>query len=224
MKLIVNILKKHYFKLRRSILKRIDPYPNLRQTKKRGFIFIHITKTAGTSIVDALGLPFRHHEDYTIFRAANPVLFTKSFKFCFVRNPYSRAVSTYLYLKNGGAGKTDVELCEYIRENSTDFGSFVENILNQDIIHTQFLFKPQFTFVCDFKFRIMMDFVGRFENIEEDWKHITTKIKIKKPLDKLNSQNEYNYKDYYTEKSAQIIYSLYKKDFELFNYQLNSYK
>jgi hypothetical protein len=205
-------------------MKRIDPYPHLRYAKKRGYLFIHITKTAGTSILDALEIPSRHHADYRVFLAANPVLFASVFKFCFVRNPYARIVSTYLYLRNGGAGPTDKDLCTYIRENSDNFETFVENILDTDLTHTHSLFRPQYAFICDFKYRILVDFVGRFEKLEEDWTYIANKIGAKKSLEKLNAQNIYNYKEVYTEKSANKVYSVYKKDFDTFDYPSDSYK
>lgn len=202
----------------------MDPYPHIRYMKKHKYLFIHIPKTAGTSILDALSIRFRHHADFRVFKSAKPVLYLSVFKFCFVRNPYDRAVSTYLFLKNGGSGSTDKELCEYINSVSHDFESFVFNLLDQDILHTHPLFKPQYSYVCNFNYQLMVDFVGKFENIEQDWAAIAQKIGAPTSLKKLNAQKKFSYKGFYTDSIAKRVFELYRKDFEIFDYSPDSYK
>ncbi len=65
------------------------------------------------------------------------------------------------------------------------------------------------------------DFIGRFENLEEDWKKICKKIGIDYvPLSKNNiSKKRKNYRDYYSEKTKKIVEEMYKEDIKQFGYR-----
>jgi hypothetical protein len=192
--------------------------------RKNRYLFIHIPKTAGTSILDALSIKFRHHSDYKTFKSANTQLFNQAYKFCFVRNPYDRLYSVYSYLIRGGAGHTDNALTNYLQNNSKSFENFVEDVLDNHLMHTHPLFKPQFSYICDFKFKIMVDFVGRFETLGQDVDTISDVIGRNIELPHLNSNKKDSFCNVYNEQTANKVYSLYQKDFELFNYSPDSYK
>ena len=75
----------------------------LREFEKMKCIFVHIPKTGGVSIGDALfenGSP--GHRDVTRYRKIFGRKFWSYYKFAFVRNPFTRLISTYEYLKGGG--------------------------------------------------------------------------------------------------------------------------
>ena len=69
-------------------------YP-VKKGEKTDFIFVHIPKTAGTSIVDFLGLYSKKHLTLIQIKELVGLDWYRSFKFSFVRNPYDRAVSQY---------------------------------------------------------------------------------------------------------------------------------
>lgn len=64
-----------------------------------------------------------------------------------------------------------------------------------------------------------MDFIGKLENIKEDWKI----IQIHTNLPDLSHQNKMgqkiNWRDFYTLETAEMVYQYYKKDFELLGYE-----
>ena len=74
------------------------------ETGNRVLLFIHIPKTAGTSICKAFGVFTRGHASIKKFPAN---IRHHYFKFCFVRNPYDRLVSSYFYLKANGSNHID---------------------------------------------------------------------------------------------------------------------
>jgi hypothetical protein len=63
-----------------------------------------------------------------------------------------------------------------------------------------------------------LDFIGRFENIKEDWEFISKNINFSGCLPFENRGKHLNYKKYYSEKTKKIIETLYKKDIELYSY------
>ena len=62
------------------------------------YIFVHINKTGGTSIAKAIGLPKKNHlTAKEIIDIVGQTKWDKAFKFTFVRNPWAKVVSHYLY-------------------------------------------------------------------------------------------------------------------------------
>src|SRR3954451_16494371 len=93
---------------------------------ERQFIFVHIPKTAGTAVSEALGEPRdrKHPSLEMIIRDGlghHPVkkLFRRKiigyFKFAFVRNPWDRAVSLYMEKKQTGWLNDGVGFPDFIR-------------------------------------------------------------------------------------------------------------
>lgn len=215
--------RKTLWKLEKAIRRKVDPFPHMAYVKKYNYLFIHIPKNAGTSILDALSIPFRSHSDYKIFKSANTKVFNRAYKFCFVRNPYDRMVSVYNYLYQGGAGDADKEISNYLKQEAKSFDIFVDKILDAHLLHTHPLFRPQFSFICDFKYQIKVDYVAKFENISQEIAKISMAIDKPINLKKLNAQKRKNYHSYYNSSSANKIYELYLKDFELFDYDKDSF-
>jgi len=64
----------------------------------------------------------------------------------------------------------------------------------------------------------VMDFTGRFENIDSDWEHICGILSISDKLPKLNQTIDTDYRQYYTDTTKSIVEELYAKDLELLGY------
>jgi hypothetical protein len=76
--------------------------------------------------------------------------------------------------------------------------------------------------LCDKKGNILMDFIGRFENLEEDWNFICDKIGIEiKDLGHRKNAGIKSYKGHYDIHSRDLVASLWKADIEAFNYSFD---
>jgi len=64
-----------------------------------------------------------------------------------------------------------------------------------------------------------VDFVGKLETINEDWKYISSIIKCQNELPHKNTTPHKDYREYYDEDSKRIISDIYSKDIELFDYK-----
>lgn len=146
-------------------------YPYRAYANRHRLVFVHIPKTGGTSILDALGasLNDRMHINWRIYRHANKYRFNQYYKFAVVRNPYERTLSTYNYLFRGGCGTSDRVLSEDIRRRAPTFEHFVMEYLSSSslVLHNHFM--PQAWFVCDELGSIMVDRIIRFENLDEEF-------------------------------------------------------
>ena len=210
----MNIIKK--------ILKRIYvPYPYKWYMIKNKFIFIHIPRTGGTSFTSLFNsYGIREHYSYRIYMLSNLKKFNTYFKFCFVRNPYDRCVSTYLYLKAGGNRKGDLYFKELIEKKYYTFDKFILDYLDLHLIHEHNLFKPQFRYIYNFQKECMVDFIGRYESINKDFLYISKKINNRKDLPHINRSNKLKIQtNYYDDSNVKRkVFDLYKKDFELLVY------
>ncbi len=124
------------------------------------------------------------------------------YKFSFERNPWDRQVSFFNY-KNRD------------KTNPTSFETF--------------LGKPQKSYVANYDLysiddEIALDFVGKYENLEEDFKIVTGTLGIDKevilPYANVGKKSaSKSYRDYYDDKSRQLIADWYGREIEYFDYE-----
>lgn len=191
--------------------------PCFDQTKS---LFIHIPKSAGRSIVRGLyDVQSVEHAPADWYQELDAEKYASYFKFTVVRNPWDRAVSAYTYLKKGGSpsSKDDQLWSDFINQFN-DFDDFVCQWITVDNIMRNALFTPQSTFITDRYGQISMDYIGRFENLEQDFKNVAEKINPSAALPHINQSRQLSYQDYYTDNSKRIIAEAYRQDIENFGY------
>ncbi len=184
--------------------------------KGKEFAFIHINKTAGTSVLHTLGIKTKHH--FSVRDAINNYSkerWEKAFTFAFTRNPWAKVVSHYNHRVN--TNQTE------LKENNIPFSVWVKKTYGDDkdlfYYDKPLMFQPQYDWLVDNEGEININFIGRFENIEEDFAKLTSKLGFKKTLKNYNSSKLVNYKDYYNSETAKIIEKHFAKDIEYFKYQ-----
>lgn len=163
----------------------------------------------------------RDHLPWYVYYTANPHKFRKAYKFSFVRNPWDRALSAYLYLKTGGNQNSDLATAKLIRQYPS-FESFVITGLGEGCFRNHLLFIPQSEFIVNAEGDIVVDFLGHFESLHKDIEPIRDTLQLKNELPSINkSMNERGcYRDYYkSSKSIDIIESVYRQDIKLFEYE-----
>jgi hypothetical protein len=184
-------------------------------------IFIHIPKNAGISVSYTLfgntGGSHRKLVDYQ--RIFGKRIINQYYKFSFVRNPWDRLVSTYFFLMNGGLTEKDKKWTAQHIAEYTDFTDFVTNWLSVDHVNNSLHFQEQYRFLTNQKDELDVDFLGRFESLDQDFQTICEYLQIDRTLKKTNSSKRKNdYKSYYNETTKAIVAEVYKIDIKLFNY------
>ena len=180
---------------------------------KHRFIFIEVPKTGTTTICSILKNNFDavqpyKHLDIEQYKEKFPKETSSYFKFSFVRNPWSRVVSLY-HRKEGMQMKSEMTFSEFV--------GWIRLATDTCIMPTPKKYMIDF-FKIDNKLK--MDFIGKFENLQEDFNTICDKIGI--PQQQLSHKNPTKHKyytEYYDEETKQIVAEKYAKDIEYFGYE-----
>jgi len=193
---------------------------DVRYTKafvKHRYIFVHIPKVAGRSMAAALGIRDPGHHSISEYRDASRRLYDQYYKFGFVRNPWDRAVSMYFYFRR----MLDDGIDGWWRDVA-DCGSFSDFVLEYLVsanIEESYFLRPQADFLFDYDNQLLVDFVGRFENLNQDIQAVLEKLGLPAvALRKINPSEHDHYTSYYTQREVDVISQLYKRDVDLFSY------
>ena len=201
------------------------------------FVFVHVPKTAGLSITQPLQqycrpLTLLKGEHYWAdvhgtcrhyIKRLGPELWESFYKFSFVRNPWDRLVSAFLYMSHGGNNPLDRQLSQrHLARFQGDFDAFVTQFIAGNGHLRLFHFYPQARFLCDHAGSILVDRVGRYENLQADFSSICRDISLPEiQLDTVNPtqhRQQRDYREFYSPETKQIVADKYQKDIDLFGY------
>lgn len=202
-----------YPKLRSAALWGAARYWRFRERYLQDYLFIHINKTGGRSIETALGCLYEHKTARQKRDEVGAAVWADKFTFAFVRNPWDRAVSQYVYRR-----KTQQDS---LAEQELPFEAWVRRVFGeQDARYRSnpVLFLPQADWVTDAHGDLMVDFVGRFERFEDDFQHVCSQLGIDETLPHTNKSSRGDYRSYYTAETAAIVGRYFADDVARFGY------
>lgn len=201
----------------------------------KDFIFIHINKTAGTSIARAFGYwegdqserkwkDFVKHETAVMAKKrVGADFFNEAFKFSIVRNPWDRMVSMFLHRKYvGGWIPDDMTFREWllkIDEHKT-FPLLLKRPHALEGTRYQYT-GPQLDWLVDENGEMCMDYVGHFEYLVVSWRHICRQLGIVDPpkLPHIFKSDRKPYQTYYDDETEQFAAERFEKDIKYFGYK-----
>jgi hypothetical protein len=176
-----------------------------------------INKTATTSIASILskrcetgGLKDKHQSMAEIQEVLTPGQFDDYFKFSFVRDPWDRIASLYFYRTRRS------------RNIEKSFERWLQHqwkLIRRGMADKYILAQTEWLKGRDGK--IVVDFVGRFENLDNDWGKICDNIGIRTiqlPMKKVGKKHGSVYRDFYTDRSLKIHKKMYGEDIDYLGY------
>ncbi len=182
-------------------------------------IFVHIPKTAGLSVVESVFGTHGGHRSAAYYRKIFDKEFEQYFKFTFVRNPWDRLYSAYRFLEAGGLNKHDKQAFEIHLAKCKSFEDFVINWLDEKMIFKIIHFFPQSYFIVDDKGKSLVDYIGRFENLQKDYQHIVQQLGLEVSLPHVNKSNRKDsYQFIYTKEMEEKVARIYQEDISRFSY------
>jgi hypothetical protein len=154
---------------------------------------------------------------------SNPDYYRDYFKFAFVRNPWDRLVSLYLQkLAPGGRGMGRYEYDDVTLYAGMSFVEFVEAVCAIPDKIADPHFRSQRVPVCGPGGEVLADFVGRFENLEEDFARVADALgspHLSLPhLTPAGTRNSRHYREFYDARLARLVGERYRADANIFGY------
>ncbi|PHO05816.1 hypothetical protein CSC82_00225 [Rhodobacteraceae bacterium 4F10] len=207
----------------------------------KNFLFVHIPKTAGSSVRTPL-LPYACERNRTLMRRAlsllpvrenpekayfrghstsevirrklNPLLFEKLHKFSVVRNPYDHFVSSYFFEKNNVNGKR--------QKQARDWS--LEDFLNYQIRKNKVMPRYQSAWLEDRAGNIQVDRILFVETLNQDYEALCEFLKLPqvKSVPKINVGKRADYRKYFDSTMKGKVERLYEPDFDNFGYSFET--
>ena len=188
---------------------------------KHKFILVRVAKTASTSIIESLPkstvcclnwkYDCNHVPLWHLKENLDKDIIHTYFTFAFVRNPFERVVSAVKYAnrwhKNKGTNK------------HFEFKDFVSSLYDiststqSDTMHSS-------KYGSQYDFTKGCDFIGRLENLQQDFNIVCDKIGIKRrQVPHRNKSPHKHYTEYYDDEILDMVSTIYAKDIEYFGYK-----
>ena len=212
------------------------------------FIFFHVAKVAGMSIRETLKSYVQEPEKFKIRRPpktlgdkSNPLyemwesfllhvkakdakqelseeVYNNFYKFAFVRNPWDWQISMYHFIL-----RETSHVKHQLVKSMTSFDEYLDWVANTKNPYPKGATKLQKDMLTNNKNQLIVDFVGRYETLAQDFQHVCDIINIKASLPSLNRTIHRDYKSYYNERTRKIVAECFKEDIELFGYTFEGY-
>ena len=213
----------YYNKFSKFLINKFDLLPsnntyNLTISTEKKFVWFRVAKVGTRTTLKILKDSSIDIEAEQLFDTRYPVKrYDEFFKFAFVRNPWERLVSCYLFFLRRYDNNKQIK-----GVNSTAIKSF-ENFIA--FVETQDLR------ICNSHFRLQsslidlnnIDYLGRFENFEQNLTYILDKLDIRYSLiPHLNKTSaSKGYREFYNDDLIKRVHKLYQKDISIFNYSFS---
>jgi len=227
--------------------RRIAPYnAAMLLSPRHRFLFVHIAKTGGTSVRAALQRGrwtdpwywpmflcsrFSHLSGHRIGTklprhakviAAKELLprdyFDELFKFAFVRNPWDLQVSSFHHIRR--------ERPQYLGGHD-DFAAFLRWKLDPDRpyqYHVDTSIELQSDYLIDLRGTIIVDFIGRYERLHDDFAEACQRIGIHAPAlphRRQATDRSRDYRRYYDDTTAELVAVHFARDIDLLGYSFD---
>ncbi|PWV62519.1 sulfotransferase family 2 domain-containing protein [Plasticicumulans acidivorans] len=213
---------------------------------KYNFLFVHTAKTGGTSVRDALrplrlrdpwfyaqflcsrlsalsghrlGIKFPRHSKIIAAQEMLPhELFAQLFKFVFVRNPWDLQVSSFHHIRRERP---------HLMAHIETFEQFIRWKLDPQRpyqFHVDTSIELQSDYCIDLHGKLLVNFIGRTENLQADFEEACRRIGIQPPPlphKRQATDRKKDYRSYYSDELAELIGERFKPDIELFGYRFD---
>ena len=206
------------------------------------FLFVHIDKAAGSSIALALqpidsrrkssrwrrrlvwlgllnrlgsyrSLEFPAHAYASAAkRCLPPDVYASLFKFAFVRNPWDRLVSRYAYLLHNE---------KHPRHEFVQKMKGFDDYVAWEIRRGKFF---QYTYVTGSDGKLIVDFIGHYEQLREDFATVCSRLGVSADLPRANASSHRDYRTYYSDATRELVGNYFQRDIELFRYDFDGLK
>jgi hypothetical protein len=191
------------------------------------FIWVAVAKVASmvmqTAICRKLDIPFARWTEHALTSLAEVAAMNGYFRFAFVRNPWARLCSCYLDKIVGPTVRPqEFILADFGMTPGMPFDHFVRRVAEIDDADADEHFVSQ-AFTLTHQGRLVVDYVGRFENLPHDWDVLRDRLGLPEipwtPVGTDRPRFDFAYHlGHYTPELIEIVRQRYREDVRHFGY------
>jgi chondroitin 4-sulfotransferase 11 len=190
--------------------------------REAGIVFIHVPKTAGMSISQAVyrRTVWCHFTLPQLLKSGDDDVLQLP-RFTIIRNSWDRAVSAYKFARMGGiVGGAQMRYASRYRARDFEtFDSYVRGYLAvHDVWKLDGVFRPQ-SYYLGPPGRASFDYIGDFDYMPETEQWLTRTLGRPVLLAHSNATDHANYRTYYTKETRNIVAEVYRCDIDRFGFQ-----
>ena len=175
--------------------------------KTAGVSISHILKNYGIDNIGTQHSPLREYRELIDKKDYDSL-----YKFCVVRNPWDLLISYYFsphwaeskdpYFKEHPHDKLNSpdELIYYLKTDLQPLRYYISTDNKKGLIEE-------------------INYVIRFDNLEEDFKNVERTLGINENLPVKNKSEHVHYREYYDEKLKNMVYEKFKEEIKFFNFE-----
>jgi len=204
-------------------------------------VYIDIAKVASSSIKAALASTLKlplvsgnpHDLEFPrppISSSAGEQIYPNLYSFAFVRNPWDRTVSCYRdkivgevpdFTSFSDSGVAHCLSRYGVFKAGMSFDEFVRAVASISDEQADEHFRSQAGYVTNLKGRVAVNFVGRYENLADDFEYVARHIglPVGLSLPHLQRAPKKDFAAYYTAETRDLVARRYAQDIDLFEYQ-----
>ena len=209
----------------KATLTKVVLYPNPQIYHHLKTIFVHVPKTAGTSIERHLRQSVKDivggHTTALAYKRKFPNCFATYYKFAVIRHPLERFTSAYRYLRGS---PVHAALNNKIIHDCDSMEGFIKMVrMEPGILGKIVHMMPQHGFVCDSSGTVLVDELFKYENLDTAWKQVCGRIGVEhRILARLNVSDVFHDTHGNVDELQKFVGDMYAKDFAIFDYELST--
>lgn len=176
---------------------------------------VYINNSIKKQVRDRYDLNLGAHVSAEQIRNFDKHSWNSYFKFCFVRNPWTHAISDYYWRSSILKGK-EVTFKEFLKRLNDPELPDPENIRPPIITNWS---------IYTINNKVALDFIGRYENLDDDMNTVSAKLNLPIAIGSIKEKGNIRPKrkpirDYYDDENVELVRKIYKNEIECFSYKL----
>lgn len=208
------------------LLQRLRAWRRRDDFRRAGVVLVHVPRTAGTSLAQALYGRFVGHFSLADLMAVAPRDVLALPRFAIVRNPWDRLVSAWSFARagggSGGDGSGRVTIHHPEQYQGAEFASF-ERFVNEwlagrELASLDGVFRQQISYLRLRDGTMPLSHLGRLETMGETESWLGEVLGRPVRLGRANASERSDYRSYYTPQLRDLVGEIYADDIAALGY------
>ncbi|MEM8629763.1 MAG: sulfotransferase family 2 domain-containing protein [Pseudomonadota bacterium] len=188
---------------------------------RTGMVFVHVPKNAGSSVSERLyGQLLGHHSMQFLSAALPRHYLNRAFRFAILRDPNTRLLSAYTYLKTMPTSVPDMRFREECLSDVTDFSAFLGRLEDPDFrlkVMRWHHFREQCAFLSDRSGKLLVDVIFSMDHMSTVEDMLAAALGERRRIAKTNASTPQQSRSDVSDEQRRLVSDVYGQDLVLYS-------